>query len=86
MGRTVTYAWEYKAYAWTDRLFFEEECDSREIIIRILGGERPKIIPGTPKNYEELMKKCWDPDPTRRPAAEKVFDEILGFLVTYCKR
>ena len=29
------------------------------------------------------MRKCWDPDPSRRPAAEKVFDEVLGFLVTY---
>ena len=63
--------------------FSESDDDSREIIVKILGGERPKIVPGTPKCYEELMKKCWDADPSKRPAANDVFDEILGFLVTY---
>ncbi|CAG8604119.1 9773_t:CDS:2, partial [Paraglomus occultum] len=63
--------------------FYEDDSDSRDIIVKILGGERPRIIPGTPKCYEELMKKCWDADPSKRPTAAEVFDEILGFLVTY---
>ncbi|CAB5208287.1 unnamed protein product [Rhizophagus irregularis] len=28
---------------------------------------RPKIIPGTPLEYKELMEQCWDADATKRP-------------------
>ncbi|PKY23782.1 kinase-like protein [Rhizophagus irregularis] len=37
---------------------------------------RPPIIKGIPKIYVDLMVKCWDPDPLKRPSAadlEKTF-------------
>lgn len=30
---------------------------------------RPSVIPGTPKDYEEMMKRCWDSDILLRPSA-----------------
>jgi len=44
----------------------------------ITQGLRPKIIEGTMPEYAELMKKCWDSDPSKRPTAdalEKIFDK-----------
>src|ERR1044071_5332533 len=35
-----------------------------EIIIK---GMRPEIIPETPIEYQNIMKQCWDADPSKRP-------------------
>ncbi|CAB4478765.1 unnamed protein product [Rhizophagus irregularis] len=32
---------------------------------------RPKVISGTPLKYENLMKQCWDADPSKRPDIEE---------------
>ncbi|GES75091.1 kinase-like domain-containing protein [Rhizophagus clarus] len=32
----------------------------------IVNGMRPKIVSGTPLEYENLMKICWDADPSKR--------------------
>ncbi|PKK68473.1 hypothetical protein RhiirC2_750161 [Rhizophagus irregularis] len=37
---------------------------------------RPEIIPGTPLKYKELMKQCWDADPTKRPNIFILKDKI----------
>jgi serine/threonine protein kinase len=33
----------------------------------IINGMRPKIVSGIPLKYEELMKQCWNADPSKRP-------------------
>src|SRR3954453_19090122 len=33
----------------------------------IINGIRPKIVSGTPLEYKNLMKQCWDADPSKRP-------------------
>ena len=38
-----------------------------ELAIYIIDGIRPKIVPGTPLEYKNLMKQCWDADPSKRP-------------------
>ncbi|PKY20665.1 kinase-like protein [Rhizophagus irregularis] len=38
-----------------------------DLAIKIINGMRPKIIPGTPLEYKELMEQCWDANPTKRP-------------------
>jgi len=38
-----------------------------DLAIKIINGMRPKVIPGTPLTYKELMEQCWDADPTKRP-------------------
>ncbi|CAB5192181.1 unnamed protein product [Rhizophagus irregularis] len=47
------------------------------LIFKILDGERPKITEDTPECYADLMKKCWDSNPSKRPT----IDEILWFLL-----
>src|SRR6266498_1892283 len=37
---------------------------------------RPKIIPGTPLEYKELMEQCWDADPRKRPDIDTLYDKI----------
>ena len=31
-----------------------------DLAMNIIDGIRPKIVPGTPLEYENLMKQCWD--------------------------
>ncbi|RGB28646.1 kinase-like domain-containing protein [Rhizophagus diaphanus] len=38
-----------------------------DLAIKIINGMRPKIIPGTPLKYKELMEQCWDANPMKRP-------------------
>ena len=38
-----------------------------DLTIKIINGMRPKVMPGTPSEYKELMEQCWDADPTKRP-------------------
>ncbi|CAB4428582.1 unnamed protein product [Rhizophagus irregularis] len=39
----------------------------------ICEGKRLEIKEGTmPEEYEELMKRCWDNDPEKRPTAKKI--------------
>src|SRR4051812_48827132 len=38
----------------------------------ICRGIRPEIIEGTMPEYAELMKRCWDNDPKKRPTAKEL--------------
>ena len=42
----------------------------------IINGIRPKIVSGTPLEYESLMKQCWDADPSKRPDIYALFTKI----------
>ncbi|POG82432.1 kinase-like domain-containing protein, partial [Rhizophagus irregularis DAOM 181602=DAOM 197198] len=42
------------------------------LIFKILDGERPKITEDTPECYADLMKKCWDSNPSKRPTIDKI--------------
>ncbi|UZO18414.1 uncharacterized protein OCT59_009727 [Rhizophagus irregularis] len=44
-------------------------------------GERPEIIENTPQCYADLMKKCWDEDPLKRPSANEVSDIIEKWII-----
>lgn len=44
------------------------KCDHDiDLIFKICKGMRPTIIPGTPDCWSQLMQKCWDGDPAKRP-------------------
>jgi serine/threonine protein kinase len=40
--------------------------------LNICRGIRPEIIKGTMPEYVELMKRCWDNDPEKRPTANEL--------------
>jgi serine/threonine protein kinase len=47
-----------------------------EIGMNIINGIRPKIVPGTPLEYKNLMKECWNANPLKRPDVMTLFKKI----------
>jgi hypothetical protein len=43
-----------------------------ELIYKIIDGKRPEITNDTPECFANLMKKCWDPDPNKRPLISEI--------------
>ncbi|PKK72597.1 kinase-like protein [Rhizophagus irregularis] len=52
---------------------FENDC---ELALKIINGMRPKIVPGTPLEYKEIMEQSWDADPTKRPDIKTLYSKI----------
>ncbi|KAF0501370.1 kinase-like protein [Gigaspora margarita] len=46
------------------------------VVIHIFKGERETPIEGTPPQYENLYKLCWDDDPNKRPDIESVLETL----------
>ncbi|GBB85336.1 hypothetical protein RclHR1_01190012 [Rhizophagus clarus] len=59
---------------------FNDRAHDLQLSISICKGERPEIIESTPQCYVDLMKKCWDEDPLKRPSAAEVSDIIAGWI------
>jgi serine/threonine protein kinase len=55
---------------------FNDRAHDLQLSISICKGERPEIIENTPQCYVDLMKKCWNEDPLKRPSSEEVSDII----------
>ncbi|RIA96670.1 kinase-like domain-containing protein [Glomus cerebriforme] len=49
----------------------------------IINGIRPKIVLGTPLKYKNLMKQCWDADPSKRPNINTIVWEIFEIQKSY---
>ncbi|CAI2191293.1 11016_t:CDS:2, partial [Funneliformis geosporum] len=65
--------WEYM----TGRRPFWDRAHDTELIIDICDGLRPPTgVIVAPKGFIELMKECWDPDQSKRPAAGSIYDTI----------
>ncbi|EXX65216.1 hypothetical protein RirG_135400 [Rhizophagus irregularis DAOM 197198w] len=59
---------------------YEHEND---IVMNIINGIRPKIVPGTPLEYKNLMKECWDADPLKRPNILTLWNKINNINLHY---
>jgi serine/threonine protein kinase len=62
---------------------FSEECDIKSICGE---GKRPEIIKNTPKCYKDLMKKCWDDNPSNRPTVimlENIISQWIDCINEY---
>ena len=55
---------------------FNNRAHDLQLSINICQGERPEIIENTPQCYVDLMKKCWDEDPSKRPNALEIRNTI----------
>ncbi|POG74293.1 kinase-like domain-containing protein [Rhizophagus irregularis DAOM 181602=DAOM 197198] len=89
VGREYTFAsdiysiailmWEISS-GQTPFINYEHEND---IVMNIINGIRPKIVPGTPLEYKNLMKECWDADPLKRPDANTLCNKINDINLHY---
>src|SRR2546430_15330365 len=59
---------------------FNDKAHDLELCISICKGERPKIIENTPQCYANLMEKCWDEDPLKRPPASEIQSIIRKWI------
>ncbi|CAB5386148.1 unnamed protein product [Rhizophagus irregularis] len=46
----------------------------------VLPCERPEIVENTPQCYVDLMKKCWNEDPLKRPSSKEVLKIIEKWI------
>ena len=56
---------------------FYDRAHDLQLSLSICKGERPEITKNAPECYVNLMKKCWDSDPLKRPTASKVRSIII---------
>ncbi|RHZ79403.1 hypothetical protein Glove_146g40 [Diversispora epigaea] len=47
------------------------------LAVDICDGERPNIVEGTPQCFIELMQRCWDSDPTKRPTTKEICEKVF---------
>ncbi|GBC18286.2 kinase-like domain-containing protein [Rhizophagus irregularis DAOM 181602=DAOM 197198] len=91
---------KYDIYAWSSDIYsfsmimweftsgippFNNRSHDIQLCLSICEGERPEIIENTPQCYVELMKKCWDENPLKRPSSKEVLNIIDKWIDTPCK-
>ncbi|RGB33878.1 kinase-like domain-containing protein [Rhizophagus diaphanus] len=62
--------------------FINHEHDYN-LAMNIINGIRPKIVLGTPTEYKNLMKECWDADPSKRPDIYTLMKKISEMNLYY---
>jgi serine/threonine protein kinase len=60
---------------------FNDRAHDLQLSLSICKGERPGIIENTPQCYVDLMKKCWNNDPLKRPSSKEVSDIIKNWII-----
>ncbi|RIB25645.1 hypothetical protein C2G38_2030868 [Gigaspora rosea] len=54
---------------------YEVEYDGM-LAIKICNGLRPELAEGTPECYTQLANQCMDANPSNRPSASYIYDEL----------
>ncbi len=49
-------------------------------IYKIIDGKRPEITKDTPEDFANLMRKCLDSDPKKRPSAKEIHETVNLWL------
>ncbi|GBC04102.1 hypothetical protein RclHR1_05510003 [Rhizophagus clarus] len=65
---------------------FNDRAHDYQLIYDICKGERPEIIRNIPKCYVDLMKRCWDSNPSNRPTIiefEHKISEWIRYISEY---
>src|SRR6266540_5551329 len=65
---------------------FNDRAHNFQLCLSICKGERPKIIENTPQCYINLMKKCWEMDPLKRPNTSEVCTIIKSWYNIISKK
>src|SRR6266480_1706578 len=54
---------------------FNDRAHGDHLIFDICNnGLRPPILPEMPEDYAQMMQKCWDTDPSKRPTIGELRD------------
>jgi serine/threonine protein kinase len=53
---------------------FDDRAHDHYLIFDICEGLRPPMLPKMPVDYVEMMQKCWDTDPSKRPTIGELWD------------
>jgi serine/threonine protein kinase len=64
---------------------FNDRKHDFQLSLDICENKRPEIIENTPQCYVDLMKKCWNEDPLKRPSSEEVSDIIKNWIILSSK-
>src|ERR1043165_7545589 len=65
---------------------FDNRAHDLQLSINICKGERPEIIKEIPKCYVDLMKRCWDKDPLKRPNTSEIEKIISSWILNIRKK
>src|SRR5439155_8604260 len=53
---------------------FDDRAHNYRLICDICEkGLRPPILPNIPEDYAQMMQKCWDVDPSKRPTIRELW-------------
>jgi serine/threonine protein kinase len=64
---------------------FSKVEHNTELVLEIIDGKRPEITTDAPKCFSNLMKICWDSDPSKRPSITKI-KSIIDDWYRKCKK
>ena len=53
---------------------FDDRAHDHYLIFDICEGLRPPTLPKMPVDYVEMMQKCWDTDPSKRPTIYELWE------------
>ena len=59
---------------------YHDRAHDLQLCLSICKGERPEIVEGTPQCYINLMEECWNEDPSKRPSALEVLNDIEKWI------
>ncbi|RGB29782.1 kinase-like domain-containing protein [Rhizophagus diaphanus] len=75
------YSFSMIMWEFTSGVFpFNNRAYDLQLSVNICRGERPEIIENTPQCYIDLMKKCWNEDPLKRPSSKEVLNIIEEWI------
>ena len=52
---------------------FDDRAHGPGLILKICEGLRPQILPNIPDDYAQMMQKCWNMNPSKRPTIEELW-------------
>ena len=62
---------------------FGDRNHDSNLAVNIINGIRPKVVPGTPLEYKNLMEQCWDADSIKRPDIQTLSRKIRKINLRY---
>ncbi|RIB04064.1 hypothetical protein C2G38_2048756 [Gigaspora rosea] len=65
------------------RLAFSDKKHDLCFLTEVCDGLRPTVAKDMPQCYVDLMKRCWDNDPKKRPMASEIYEVIQSWKNNY---